>query len=93
MLDLEHRQHDDPVFELARRQPRPRDALELRPVFLKIAEGLLLGRKRGRKSAHLSARAKREKEGNCATAVRFDSRQDPHSLACDRPSPDFRRRY
>ena len=92
MLDLKHREHDDSVFELSRSQPRPRDALELRPVFLKIAEGLLLGRKRRRKSAHLSARAKREKKGDCAAAVRFDSRQDQHLLACDRPSPDFRGR-
>ena len=93
MLDLKHREHDDPVFELSRSQPRPRDALELRPVFLKIAEGLLLRRKRGRKSAHLSACAKREKERDCATAVQLDSRQDPHSLACDPPSLIVRRRY
>jgi hypothetical protein len=34
----------------------------------------------------------REKEGDGATAVRFDSRHDPHSLACDRPSPVVRER-
>lgn len=82
---LEHRQHDDPVFEFSRIELRPGDALELRPVFLEIAEGLLLRREGGRKSAHLAACAEREEEGDGATAVRFDSRHDPHSLACDRP--------
>lgn len=82
-LRLEHREHDDPVFKFARSKPRSRDPLELRPIFVKIAEGLLVGLKRRCKSAYLSRRADREGEGNRSASVGLCSGHDQHSPARD----------
>ena len=83
-MPLEHRKHDYSVFELPRSKARPRDALELRSMFLEIAEGLLLRVECRRKPARLPICAEREKEGDGSVA-RLGSRHDLHSPACDRP--------
>ena len=71
------------VFEITGSKPRSRDLLVLRPILVKIAEGLLIALKRRRKSACLSRTADRQNEGNRCVAIRLCSGHDQHSLVCN----------
>lgn len=80
---LEHRENDDAVFKLSGRKACSRDPLELRPIFVKIAEGLPFGLKRRRQPTYLSRCAERERKRDCSAAVRLGSRHDQPLSACD----------
>ncbi|WP_194480865.1 hypothetical protein [Bradyrhizobium sp. CCBAU 53338] len=67
--ELEHRKNDDSVFGLARSKPHSRDLLELGPVFMEIAESLLIGLERRCKSAKLARCAERERERDRSITV------------------------
>ncbi|MBR0718054.1 hypothetical protein JQ632_29395 [Bradyrhizobium liaoningense] len=57
------------MFKLSCSEARSRHVLELFPVLVKIAEGLLVGLKRCRKSAHLSRCAERKSKSDRSAAV------------------------
>jgi hypothetical protein len=67
------------VIDLAEREPGPSDALKLRPMFVKITEGLILRLKRRLKTAHLPNCAYREHKRNCLAGTRLGLRHDPHT--------------
>jgi hypothetical protein len=63
-LALKHREVNHTIFNLATRESRASDALERVPMFVEIAEGLILCSKRRLQTAHLPNRADRQNESN-----------------------------
>jgi hypothetical protein len=63
-LGLKHREMNHAVFDLATREASASDTLELGPVFMEIAEGLVLRPKRRLEMANLPNRANRERKRN-----------------------------
>src|ERR1700745_452219 len=77
--DLKHREVNDTVIDLAKREPCPSDTLELCPIFVKITEGLISRLKCRLESAHLPNGTYREHERNCLAGSRLGLRCDPHT--------------
>src|ERR1700761_6352746 len=74
---LEHREHNDSVIEFSGSEACPRNPLELRPMFVKIAERLRISLKRRRKATFLPRCAERERKGDRSAAIRLSSAQNP----------------
>jgi hypothetical protein len=68
-----------PVFGLTARETGASNALELGPMFMEIAEGLVLCLKCRRKTTNLPNGTKREHECNDLPLIRFDFRDNPHT--------------
>ena len=77
---LKHREVNHAIFNLATREPRTSNALECVPMFVKIAESLILSSKRRLETAHLPNRADRQSESNGLSLALLDLGHDPDIL-------------
>lgn len=84
MRDLDHREHNDSVFEFPRSKARSRNPLKLRAIFVKVTEGLFVSLKARRKPAWLSCFAERERKGDRPAAVRLYFAHDHNLLLATR---------
>ena len=74
---MEHRELDDPIFDLAQRESATSDSLELGTMFVEIAEGLMPCPEPGLETAYLPNRAYRQHESNRLARARHSLWHDP----------------
>jgi hypothetical protein len=77
---LKHRELDHTIFNLATRESGASDTLERVPMFVEIAEGLILCSKRRLETAHLSNRADRQNESDSLSLASLGLGHDPDIL-------------
>jgi hypothetical protein len=83
---LKHRELNHTIFNLATCESRARDTLECVPMFVEIAEGLILCSKRRLETAHLPNRTDRQNESNSLSLAGLGLGHDPDVLGQGVPS-------
>jgi hypothetical protein len=73
---LKHCQLDHAIFNFATCEPRASDTLKRVPMFVEVAEGLVLRSKRRLETAHLPNRADRQGESNGLSFASLGLRHD-----------------
>jgi hypothetical protein len=77
---LKHRQLDHAVFNFAAFESRARDTLKCVPMFVEIAEGLILCSECRLETAHLPNCADRQNESNGLSLASLSLGHDPDIL-------------